>query len=186
MTAAPVYINVYDLAGESWISSMGVKIYHSAIEVYGREYGYGGSDDDDTSTDEGAQSGLFTIYPGTYRDDYLYHIKLGEISMTIEVAPRGGTPILPVIPPSTSAVAIGMNTHVGLLLSRAIVLHLTCLPLQKILKLNPILVPRPRDAPSESHSTASKFPYPVAYVPGWPQSLMSSTSHRILPPPADN
>ena len=43
MSREPVILNIYDMFWTNdYTSTMGVGVYHSGLEVYGREYAYGG------------------------------------------------------------------------------------------------------------------------------------------------
>jgi len=55
----PVYVNVYDLSpSNQYVHFLGMGAYHSGIEVYGREWSFGGSD-------SVSSTGVFDIDPGT-------------------------------------------------------------------------------------------------------------------------
>jgi hypothetical protein len=74
-----VYINLYDLpylgAANSLTRVFGIAAYHSGVQVYGKEYGYGGHDEDCT--------GIYEVEPGK-ADGYKFteRIAMGNTVLT--------------------------------------------------------------------------------------------------------
>ncbi|XP_015371375.1 PREDICTED: desumoylating isopeptidase 2 [Diuraphis noxia] len=86
MAGEPVLVHVYDMY---WINEytthMGLGVFHSGIEVYGQEYGYGGHDRSDT--------GIFDMIPkDVYElgDHYRYResIYIGTTDFTVSDVKR--------------------------------------------------------------------------------------------------
>jgi hypothetical protein len=73
---APVTLNVYNLVDNEKLSKFGFGLYHSGIEVYGKEYSFGGGCNADTVT------GVFAIPPKTAPAQFRESIMLGMTQCT--------------------------------------------------------------------------------------------------------
>lgn len=70
----PVLLNIYRIKEDSFLDSLGIKIYHSAIEYDNLEYAFGYLDDDSVS-------GIYDIKSLSYDDGmFVESIKLGNLS----------------------------------------------------------------------------------------------------------
>eukprot|EP01012_Entosiphon_sulcatum_P067280 TRINITY_DN9689_c0_g1_i1.p1 TRINITY_DN9689_c0_g1~~TRINITY_DN9689_c0_g1_i1.p1 ORF type:complete len:352 (+),score=53.37 TRINITY_DN9689_c0_g1_i1:57-1112(+) len=68
-----VALNVYNLTRASFVSKVGGNLYHSGIEVYGKEWAFGGSADK-TDTDT---TGVYWAWPQTAYPHFEERIELG-------------------------------------------------------------------------------------------------------------
>eukprot|EP01062_Namystynia_karyoxenos_P002685 TRINITY_DN10950_c0_g1_i1.p1 TRINITY_DN10950_c0_g1~~TRINITY_DN10950_c0_g1_i1.p1 ORF type:complete len:599 (+),score=187.69 TRINITY_DN10950_c0_g1_i1:78-1799(+) len=75
---ARVTCNVYNLAPEHTLEKMALGLYHSGIEVYGREWSFGGQSDPEYAE----MSGIFWVPPGSAADNLMKKIDLGETSLS--------------------------------------------------------------------------------------------------------
>mmetsp|Transcript_51134 Transcript_51134/g.91379 ORF Transcript_51134/g.91379 Transcript_51134/m.91379 type:complete len:234 (-) Transcript_51134:265-966(-) len=73
---ADVYLNVYNIAEPGLLQSIGLGLFHSGVEVYGREWSYGGTAEH--------VSGVFWLPPRTAVPDFKECIKLGQTHLNRE------------------------------------------------------------------------------------------------------
>ena len=74
-----VYLNVYNLVPEKeFLTKVGLGVYHSGLEVYGREWSFGGCCEE-SYTD---YSGIFHCEPKTATPNMFKQLKLGTIHMS--------------------------------------------------------------------------------------------------------
>lgn len=66
-----VFLNVYNIAPPGLLHSLGLGLFHSGVEVFGKEWSYGGTSE--------AISGIFWLPPRTATPDFKETVKLGEI-----------------------------------------------------------------------------------------------------------
>jgi len=69
-----VRVNIYHIAPPGVLDSLGLGLFHSGIEVYGKEWSYGGTSEDAT--------GIFWLAPRTATPEFKEAIKLGEITLS--------------------------------------------------------------------------------------------------------
>ena len=76
-----IKLNIYDLVERRLndkLENIGIGIYHSGLELFGREWSFGKGDN------LAGESGVFSVVPGTATDDFLYSVKLGKIRISEE------------------------------------------------------------------------------------------------------
>eukprot|EP01059_Diplonema_ambulator_P008076 TRINITY_DN1759_c1_g1_i1.p1 TRINITY_DN1759_c1_g1~~TRINITY_DN1759_c1_g1_i1.p1 ORF type:complete len:451 (+),score=67.10 TRINITY_DN1759_c1_g1_i1:62-1354(+) len=75
---AVVYLNIYNLAAERAFDRVGIGLYHTGVEVYGKEWGFGGSSDPEHYN----TTGVFWVVPKTAASNFTKQLVLGEINMS--------------------------------------------------------------------------------------------------------
>eukprot|EP01064_Diplonema_japonicum_P026247 TRINITY_DN3765_c0_g4_i1.p1 TRINITY_DN3765_c0_g4~~TRINITY_DN3765_c0_g4_i1.p1 ORF type:complete len:418 (+),score=51.97 TRINITY_DN3765_c0_g4_i1:60-1313(+) len=75
---AVAYLNIYNLASEKSLDKVGIGLYHTGIELYGKEWGFGGSSDPEHQ----AMTGVFWIQPKTATPHFMKQIVLGETRLS--------------------------------------------------------------------------------------------------------
>eukprot|EP01060_Flectonema_neradi_P021176 TRINITY_DN286_c9_g1_i1.p1 TRINITY_DN286_c9_g1~~TRINITY_DN286_c9_g1_i1.p1 ORF type:complete len:438 (+),score=66.32 TRINITY_DN286_c9_g1_i1:317-1630(+) len=74
-----VFLNVYNLAPEKeFLTKVGLGVYHSGIEIYGREWSFGGSCDEAYAD----YSGIFHCEPKSATPHFFKRVKLGTVRMS--------------------------------------------------------------------------------------------------------
>ena len=68
-----VFLNVYNIAQSGLLQSIGLGLFHSGIEIYGKEWSYGGTTEHVT--------GVFWLPPKTATADFKESIRLGAVSL---------------------------------------------------------------------------------------------------------
>eukprot|EP01006_Ploeotia_vitrea_P014620 TRINITY_DN3973_c0_g1_i1.p1 TRINITY_DN3973_c0_g1~~TRINITY_DN3973_c0_g1_i1.p1 ORF type:complete len:230 (+),score=22.27 TRINITY_DN3973_c0_g1_i1:33-722(+) len=71
-----VYLNVYNITDPNFMNTVGFGLYHSGVEVYGREYSYGKT--------ESSTCGIFWLRPRSAVAAFKEAIPLGKIRNTPE------------------------------------------------------------------------------------------------------
>ena len=70
------YLNVYNLAPDRGFDKIGMGVYHSGLEVYGKEWGFGGG------TIDTEQTGVFWTHPKEAMDSFFKRIELGSVCLS--------------------------------------------------------------------------------------------------------
>eukprot|EP00668_Euglena_longa_P036348 GGOE01046716.1.p1 GENE.GGOE01046716.1~~GGOE01046716.1.p1 ORF type:complete len:233 (+),score=79.88 GGOE01046716.1:63-761(+) len=72
--SAEVFLNVYHIAPPGVLDSLGLGLFHSGVELYGKEWSYGGTAE--------PVSGVFWVPPKSATPEFKESIKLGDISLS--------------------------------------------------------------------------------------------------------
>ena len=83
----PIVINVYRISNII-LHKMGIRIYHSAVEICGKEWSFGGSAIPDDSFAH-LRSGIFWIPPKENKEDLLHELKVGTTPLSRYVSSIG-------------------------------------------------------------------------------------------------
>eukprot|EP01063_Lacrimia_lanifica_P038993 TRINITY_DN8435_c0_g1_i1.p1 TRINITY_DN8435_c0_g1~~TRINITY_DN8435_c0_g1_i1.p1 ORF type:complete len:451 (+),score=150.17 TRINITY_DN8435_c0_g1_i1:80-1432(+) len=70
-----VYLNVYNLAPERSLDKLGIGVFHSGIEIYGKEWGFGGS----SEAEHADLTGVFWVDPRSALVHFFKQIELGTV-----------------------------------------------------------------------------------------------------------